>query len=550
MIYTEDFFAPGNTYPNDNVVELVDSYTGEHVIYKKTTVGVPTTGDGDGAIYRKKGTDFYKREWTGYVNILWWGIGNTLSDYTETTTRIQKAVALGYDTFFDEISIVINDSLPIQSNQKLFSKGCSIKQSGFVKEIFNCENKSNISIIGFSLEGLGTDYQPSSSSKAVGILCYGAQNLIIENNIFKDFTYSGVSGLRDVNHLSFNFNRVENSFDVVWAEVSPEYPFGKKDNTGITVGGKNISILKNSFKNTSQGIIIAENSEFISISDNDIENTILEHGMYLDAGLSNLTVLGNRIKNTKKIGIKLQNNDANLNYICNNVVISNNVISDTDEGGDGILVNNTSLQVDPITLEIIYMPTIFAKNVVISGNIVKNAGQHGINVRFIDGGVVANNMVNDSMYSGIYIAFNKGVDICHNNIHTTQESGIMIESNNDFLNVNSNTIDNPGVKNAGGEDFLTGITIRQTENYEIAVKHNKIRGNTIEVMRWGIFIEGNSVPNPNHPENDANQETFEIENNIILKAKYTDLRFLNGFTKLRRLRDNYKTIQNSPGEQP
>lgn len=550
MIYTEDFFAPGSTYPNDNVVELVDSYTGEHVIYKKTTVGVPTTGDGDGAIYRKKGTDFYKREWTGYVNILWWGIGNTLSDYTETTTRIQKAVALGYDTFFDEISIVINDSLPIQSNQKLFSKGCSIKQSGFVKEIFNCENKSNISIIGFSLEGLGTDYQPSSSSKAVGILCYGAQNLIIENNIFKDFTYSGVSGLRDVNHLSFNFNRVENSFDVVWAEVSPEYPFGKKDNTGITVGGKNISILKNSFKNTSQGIIIAENSEFISISDNDIENTILEHGMYLDTGLSNLTVLGNRIKNTKKIGIKLQNNDADLNYICNNVVISNNIISDTDEGGDGILVNNTSLQVDPITLEIIYMPTIFAKNVVISGNIVKNAGQHGINVRFIDGGVVANNMVNDSMYSGIYIAFNKGVDICHNNIHTTQESGIMIESNNDFLNVNSNTIDNPGVKNAGGEDFLTGITIRQTENYEIAVKHNKIRGNTIEVMRWGIFIEGNSVPNPNHPENDANQETFEIENNIILKAKYTDLRFLNGFTKLRRLRDNYKTIQNSPGEQP
>lgn len=550
MIYTEDFFAPGSTYPNDDVVELVDSYTGEHVIYKKTTVGVPTTGDGDGAIYRKKGTDFYRREWTGYVNILWWGIGNTLSDYTETTTRIQKAVALGYDTFFDEISIVINDSLPVQSNQKLFSKGCSIKQSGFVKEIFNCENKSNISIIGFSLEGLGTDYQPSSSSKAVGILCYGAQNLIIENNIFKDFTYSGVSGLRDVNHLSFNFNRVENSFDVVWAEVSPEYPFGKKDNTGITVGGKNISILKNSFKNTSQGIIIAENSEFISISDNDIENTILEHGMYLDAGLSNLTVLGNRIKNTKKIGIKLQNNDANLNYICNNVVISNNIISDTDEGGDGILVNNTSLQVDPITLEIIYIPTIFAKNVVISGNIIKNAGQHGINVRFIDGGVVANNMVNDSMYSGIYIAFNKGVDICHNNIHTTQESGIMIESNNDFLNVNSNTIDNPGVKNAGGEDFLTGITIRQTENYEIAVKHNKIRGNTIEVMRWGIFIEGNSVPNPNHPENDANQETFEIENNIILKAKYTDLRFLNGFTKLRRLRDNYKTIQNSPGEQP
>ncbi|GAB0157148.1 hypothetical protein CHRYSEOSP005_24180 [Chryseobacterium sp. Alg-005] len=546
MIYTEDFFAPGSTYPNDNVVELIDSYTSEHVVYKKTTVGVPPTGDGDGAIYRKKGTDFYKREWTGYVNILWWGIGNTLSNYTETTARIQKALALGYDTFFDEISIVINDSLPVQSNQKLLSKGCYIKQSAAVKEIFNCENKSNISITGFSLEGLGTDYQPSSSSKAVGILCYGAQYLTIENNIFKDFTYSGVSGLRNVNHLTFKFNRVENSFDVVWAEVSPEYPFGKKDNTGITVGGKNISVFKNSFKNSSQGITIAENSEFISISDNDIENTILEHGMYLDAGISNMTVLGNRIRNTKKVGIKLQNNDDHTNYVCNNVLISNNVISDTGVGGDGILVNNTSLEVDPDNASIIiYMPTFFAKNVVISGNVVRNAGQHGINVRFVDGGVVADNMINDIMYAGIYAAFNKGVDICHNNVRTIQESGIMIESHNDLLNVNSNNIDNPGARNTGGEDLLTGITVRYNNNYEIAIKHNKIRGNDNEAMRWGIFVEGIVDPAPN-PE----QSTFEIENNIILKAKYTDLRFLNGFTKLRRLRDNYKTIQNSPGEQP
>lgn len=537
MIYTEDFFAPGSTYPSDNVVELIDSYTSEHVVYKKTTVGIPTTGDGDGAIYRKKETDFYKREWTGYVNILWWGIGNTLSDYTETTTRIQKALALGYDTFFDEISIIINDSLPVQNNQKLLSKGCSIKQSGFVKEIFNCENKSNISITGFNLEGLGTDYQGSPSSKAVGVLCTGAKNLAIADNTFKDFSYSAVSGLNGIDHLTFKFNKVENSFDTEWAKVTPQDPFGRKDNTGITVGGKNISILKNSFKNSSQGIIIAENSEFISISDNDIENTILEHGMYLDAGLSNISVIGNRIKNTQKVGVKLQNFDKHpdtLGYVCHNVVVSNNIVDNTGSGGDGILINNTANT--PLTL---------AKNVIVSGNVIRKAGQHGINVRYIDGGVVANNMVNDIMHSGIYIAFTKGLDVCHNNIRTTQESGIMIESKNDFLNVNSNTIDNPGAKNVGGEDLLTGISIRYTNNSEIAVKHNKIRGNSDQAMRWGIFVEGIEEPLPN-----LEQGTFEIENNVILKARYVDMRFLNGLIALRRLRDNYTIIQNSPGEQP
>lgn len=63
MIYTEDFFATGSLYPNDSLVQLVDSYTNENVNFKKITVWYdgssmnPTLADG--IIYRKKGTDYY-----------------------------------------------------------------------------------------------------------------------------------------------------------------------------------------------------------------------------------------------------------------------------------------------------------------------------------------------------------------------------------------------------------------------------------------------------------------------------------------------------------
>ncbi|ALR30598.1 hypothetical protein ATE47_08700 [Chryseobacterium sp. IHB B 17019] len=526
MIYTNDFFQSGSTYPNDDVVQLVDSYTYETVIYKKTTVGIPATGNGDGAVYRKKGSDFYKRQWTGYVNILWWGITDSLT-VAEVTTRLQTALALGYDTFFDKMSLQINDQLLVQSNQKLLSKGCKIKQTAVEKPIFNCEYKENISIMGFGLEGLGTNYSPTSSSKAVGILCYGVHDLTIENNTFKNFTYSAVSGLREVDNVIFKFNTVRNSFDSTWAENTSESVTGRKDNTGITIGGKNITIFKNNFMNSSQGIIIAEESEFVSIINNDIENTILEHGMYLDAGISNLTVSENRIRNTKKVGIKLQNRDGSdtISYVCKNVLISNNIIDNTAAGGDGILIINTTTGI------------LTTKNLVVMGNVVKNAGQHGINLRNIDGAVVTNNILNDIEYSGIYISHTKSANISHNNIRSTKENGIFIESGNDLLNISFNNIENPGMKNIGNEGLLTGIIITETNNTEIAVKHNKITSDN-GFMRWGVFVEGGD-----------GQITYEIENNTVLNAQYIDFRFIDNSKPLRFLRNNYKNIQNSPGQQ-
>ena len=63
MIYTEDFFAVGSSYPNDDLIQLVDSFTLENVNFKKTTVwhdgSVMIPASADGIIYRQKGSVYY-----------------------------------------------------------------------------------------------------------------------------------------------------------------------------------------------------------------------------------------------------------------------------------------------------------------------------------------------------------------------------------------------------------------------------------------------------------------------------------------------------------
>lgn len=76
MIYTEDFFSYGSTFPDSNLVQLIDSYTKEKVNYMRTTLGfdgLPANPNNlDGIIYRQKGPDvYYKRVFENEINVLW-----------------------------------------------------------------------------------------------------------------------------------------------------------------------------------------------------------------------------------------------------------------------------------------------------------------------------------------------------------------------------------------------------------------------------------------------------------------------------------------------
>lgn len=67
MMYTNEFFAVGNTAPNDDLVQLIDSFTGENVNFRKVSTWIDETilvpNDPrvleDEIIYRSRGNDYY-----------------------------------------------------------------------------------------------------------------------------------------------------------------------------------------------------------------------------------------------------------------------------------------------------------------------------------------------------------------------------------------------------------------------------------------------------------------------------------------------------------
>ncbi|MFP3802389.1 hypothetical protein, partial [Paraburkholderia sp. SIMBA_027] len=85
------FFSPGSSYPSDDLVQLVDSYTKENVNYQKYN-GSATVID-DGVVYRKKGNDYYvdiNFLASGNVNIQRFGAKG--DDFTDNSVAIRRAL--------------------------------------------------------------------------------------------------------------------------------------------------------------------------------------------------------------------------------------------------------------------------------------------------------------------------------------------------------------------------------------------------------------------------------------------------------------------------
>lgn len=149
MIYTEDFFSPGSSYPADNLVQLVDSHNKENVNYVKYT-GATSVID-DGVIFRAKGTEWYvlSNYISGeHINVKQFGakgdgVNNDapIINYAiEVTSRLRMKLFIPKtDSFylidphiltFDESTSGAPDihvGMLIQSNMDVFSDGAVLK---------------------------------------------------------------------------------------------------------------------------------------------------------------------------------------------------------------------------------------------------------------------------------------------------------------------------------------------------------------------------------------------------------------------------------------
>ncbi|MGU3376494.1 hypothetical protein [Chryseobacterium sp. M5A1_1a] len=149
MIYTEDFFSPGSSYPADNLVQLVDSYSKENVNYVKYMGVAPVTDDG--VIFRAKGNDFYvlSNYISGeHVNVKQFGtkgdgVNNDapiINSAIEVTSRLKMRLFIPKtDDFYliDPQILTVDESSPIQpnihvgmliqNNMNVFSDGAVLK---------------------------------------------------------------------------------------------------------------------------------------------------------------------------------------------------------------------------------------------------------------------------------------------------------------------------------------------------------------------------------------------------------------------------------------
>ena len=392
--------------------------------------------------------------------------------------------------------------LYLKNNQNIIGNGATIFQKKANTPIFDCKDKSNIKISDINFVGYRNDYKPTSSSVAVGIYCWGANNISIKGNNFTGFSYSPIAGLRNTFGIT-----VENNTFLGTGLFDDR--FYQKDHTGITLGGENIIIRNNEISNSSQGIIIAEGSENIEITNNHIFDLPLEHGIYVDYGCSEVLIKNNRIENVIGSGIKVQNRNFAMAR-SENITIADNTIIGT-KIGDGILVNNSEGNL------------LYANNVLIENNTVKDIGQHGINVRFTKKATVKNNTILDVLHCGIYLKENYDLLLENNILKNMGENGIFDEGSGERIVISKNIITNPGSNGTDKNGLSSGIFIGTGGNREILI--NKVKGQK-DKMQYALYIA------------EGDQKSISIEGNDFSGARDYGIRLNSNKTKLKKFENN------------
>lgn len=399
---------------------------------------------------------------------------------TDDTTAIQAALtASKYVTFGDASDVYkVTATLNLQDGQVLDFNRATVRMYTAQTRMFNAVGCENVIIRNGVFIGYKTDFVNSPSSLAVCIsLGTDSNNMIVENNKFSDFAYSPVSTVNygKVFNFTFKNNRVIGPGATVLDNIN------KRNCTGITIDGLFISIEENQISDTAQGLIVAAESENVSISNNIIFDIINEHGMYIDAGCQNVAVVGNVVYNTDAVGIKFQWNDSFTTQEPSNLVIANNTLFECGlaNGGDGISVLSTTTP--PVTKKL--------NGCTITGNVIRLVGQDAILVRYVRNLTIGNNTILTAARYGIACTDTDAAVIDGNNISSTQFNGIYHDNTGNNVSITNNVLTAPGLSGDNTNGNSSGILFAGGTGVGRNIAGNYVYGDEVKTQ-YALFYSG------------------------------------------------------------
>lgn len=108
---------------SDTIIQVLDVYTGENITYNKTTVNEQgaaiTDSDCDGVIYRKLGTEYFKRNINEIIYPRWFGaIGNSIADDSVVINSILSKYTR-YTVDGEGLEYFISDTISLKEKNNL-----------------------------------------------------------------------------------------------------------------------------------------------------------------------------------------------------------------------------------------------------------------------------------------------------------------------------------------------------------------------------------------------------------------------------------------------
>lgn len=238
-----------NSTAND-VIKFIDINTGEDVNYRETTTwydgSVMNDSKVDGVIFIKKGSKYYLRQYTGSINVKWFGAKG--DGVTDDTMAIQKAFDFGYKN--RNINIVLDKGIFVVTNTLFFPARCTLSGSGMnesvlrMYDIYNKplieikENKESENTIATAVNSIytrftefslhGTNWNANYASDIVNPLNCG---ILVKSMVKVDFDRLTIRGF--AGHGIF-FNEAYylkiNNINAEWNAISGLYV---KDSTSV-----------------------------------------------------------------------------------------------------------------------------------------------------------------------------------------------------------------------------------------------------------------------------------------------------------------------------